>query len=79
MALLFFGMSCNAVAVLSNSFRETFADIESRMEARVRGKGDDGTDRDYNRTTGKRGRVSLSQRSELACAIFGIVWLLPIR
>ena len=28
------------------------ADIESRMEARVRGKGDDGTDRDYNRTTG---------------------------
>jgi conjugative relaxase-like TrwC/TraI family protein len=38
--------------MIHESFRETMADIESRMEARVRGKGDDGTDRDYNRITG---------------------------
>src|SRR5271166_814886 len=37
--------------MIHESFRETMADVESRMEARVRGRGDDGTDRDYNRTT----------------------------
>jgi hypothetical protein len=37
--------------MIHESFRETMADIESRMEA-VRGKGDDGTDRDHNRITG---------------------------
>ena len=38
--------------VIHESFRENMADIGSRMEARIRGKDDDGTDRDYNRSTG---------------------------
>jgi conjugative relaxase-like TrwC/TraI family protein len=38
--------------MIDESFRETMTDIESRMETRVRGKGEDGEERDYNRTTG---------------------------
>src|SRR5260370_41270322 len=38
--------------MIHESFRETMMDIAGRMEGRVRGKGDDGVDRDFNRTTG---------------------------
>jgi len=34
------------------AFKETMADIERRMEGRVRGKGEDGLDRDGDRVTG---------------------------
>jgi hypothetical protein len=38
------------------------ADVESRMEARVRGKGNDGPDRDYNRTAGNIVYASIVHR-----------------
>ena len=38
--------------MIHESFRETMTDIESRMETRVRGEGENAEERDYNRTTG---------------------------
>jgi len=37
--------------MIHQSFTETMSDVESRMEGRVRGKGDDGLERDFNRMT----------------------------
>ena len=37
--------------MIHESFRETMLDIESRMETRVRGKGEDGEERNDERTT----------------------------
>src|SRR5260370_18468902 len=47
--------------MIHESFRETMADVESRMEIRVRGTSEDGEEGDYNRTTGNLSDSSLVQ------------------